>query len=90
MMIRKRKSKILIFLKQCYLIVWSAEKRQKVKPKSWKDRKGRKLVPSKRVVSDSKKLQISILKEQETSGLLTSLLGAKSPFERVPVLVSIL
>ena len=46
------------------------------------------MVPLKRVVSDSKKLRF--IKEQETSGLLTILSGAKSPFERVPVLVSIL
>ena len=46
------------------------------------------MVPLKRVVSDSKKLRF--IKEQETSGLLTSLSGAKSLFERVAVLVSIL
>ena len=60
---------ILLFIKQCYHIAWSVEKIQKVK--SQKLEKGRTTFLSKYAVCDRKKSRS--IKEEETSGLLSSL-----------------
>ena len=43
---------------------------------------------SKRAVCDSEKLRL--IKEQEASELITSLLGFKAPFEGIPILGSVI
>ena len=52
-----------------------------------KANKGRLLILSKCTVCDSK--QSKFIKEQEDSGLLTSLTGVKSPFQGISLLGSI-
>ena len=86
MIIRKKKSKIqkpneLIkdvnrFIKQCYCIVWNVEKKVK-------NSKNPKVV---KVVCDNKTLRY--IKEQETSGLLSSI-GLKTPVTKISLLYDI-
>ena len=65
--------------------------RKNTESKSLKDEKkekGRKMLSSKSAMSDSKKSKF--IKGQEASGLINSLLGVKSSFARIPVLVAVI
>ena len=61
-------------MKQCYPIVWSVQNIKKVKnSRVTKIKKGKPILLSRCAVCDSKKLRF--IKEQEASGLSSSLLG---------------
>ena len=69
-----------LFMKQCYLIVGSIEKLQKVK--------NRRIMLSKCVFCAGKKS--GFIKDQEARDFLTGLFGVKSLFEGSPVLGNII
>ena len=75
-----------LFIKQCYLIVWSAEKIQIVKPKGRKNKKSKSngfIFSSKYALFDSKKSRF--IKEQEVSEL-SNILGLKISSSNIPIL----
>ena len=76
-------------MKQCCLIVWSAEKIQKVvrTPDLVRNKNGRIMLLSKCAVCDSKEL--TFIKEREVSGLLSSL-GVKTLLNKIPLLGPVL
>ena len=59
-----------LFIKQCFLVAWSAENIQKKNPKSARTKNGRIILLSKCSVCESKKSKI--INEQKASGLLSS------------------
>ena len=74
-------------MKQCYPIVWSIQNTKKVKNSNvTKTKKGKPILLSKWAVCDSKKFRF--IKEQEASGLSSSILRVKLLFEEVPKLGS--
>ena len=74
-------------MKQCYRIVWSIQNTKKVKNSNvTKTKKGKPILLSKWAVCDSKKFRF--IKEQEASGLSSSILRVKLLFEEVPKLGS--
>ena len=74
-------------MKQCYPIVWSIQNTKKVKnSRVTKTKKGKPILLSKWAVCDSKKFRF--IKEQEASGLSSSILRVKLLFEEVPKLGS--
>ena len=74
-------------MKQCYPIVWSIQNTKKVKnSRVTKKKKGKPILLSKWAVCDSKKFRF--IKEQEASGLSSSILRVKLLFEEVPKLGS--
>ena len=72
----------ILFIKQCYRIVWSVEKIQKVDLKVVKTKNRIIMLLSKCAVHDSKKQKC--IKEQEASGLLNSL-GINTPLSKIPL-----
>ena len=75
-----------LFIKQCYLTVWSAEKIQIVKPKGRKNKKSKSngfIFSSKYALFDSKKSRF--IKEQEVSEL-SNILGLKISSSNIPIL----
>ena len=74
-------------MKKCYPIVWSIQNTKKVKnSRVTKTKKGKPILLSKWAVCDSKKFRF--IKEQEASGLSSSILRVKLLFEEVPKLGS--
>ena len=74
-------------MKQCYPIVWSIQNTKKVKnSRVTKTKKRKPILLSKWAVCDSKKFRF--IKEQEASGLSSSILRVKLLFEEVPKLGS--
>ena len=71
-----------LFIKQCYHIAWSVEKNTEGKNPKVARTKNRIIILSKFVVCDSKILKF--VKEQEVSGLLSSL-RIKTPLSKIPL-----
>ena len=74
-----------LFIKHCHrIIVWSVKKNTESKnPKITRTENGRIMLLSKCAMCDSKKSKF--IKEQEASGLLSSL-GIKTPLSNIPLL----
>ena len=86
-MIRKKKLKILmmnkLYIKQCCLIVWSVEKNKESKdPRVVSTKNGTVMLFSQCEVCDSKNSKF--IKEQEASGLLSSL-WIKISLNKIPL-----
>ena len=76
----KHIDKFKLYIRQCYLVVWSVEKIQKVKIQNLSGKKtGRIMLLSKCAGCDSKKSKF--VKKQEASGLLSSL-GIKTSLDK--------
>ena len=92
MIIWKKKSKsqrlnqfiedFILFIKQCYYIVWNVEKIQKVKNPKDVEIKNQRIK-----MCDSK--ETKFIKEQRASRLLSSL-GIKAPLSKIPLVGPIL
>ena len=75
--------KLKQYIKQCYGIVWSVKKIQKVKnSKFWKTKNGRVTLFLKCAIHDNKKSRFT--KDHEASGLL-SVLKIKTTLIRIPL-----
>ena len=75
-----------LFIKQCYLILWSAEKIQEVKTQSLKRQIGKLILLSKWAVCHIKKLRF--IKEHQASGLLRNF-GLKIHLRKILLLGNI-
>ena len=73
-----------LFIKQCYCIIWSINSKN---PKVQNINKGKLLILTKSGKCDNKKSRF--IKEQEASGLLSSL-GIKIPLSQIPLVGPIL
>ena len=82
------KQKFKLYIKQCYLIVWSVKKNRKWNPKVVKTKNGRIMLLAKFTVCNSAKLKF--IKKQEARGLISKLTGIKLPVLNDLPIVSIL
>ena len=76
-----------LFIKQCYRNVWSVNKRESKTPKIVKTKNEWIMLLSKCAVRDSRKSRF--IKEQEDSGLLSSL-EIRTPLSKTPLVGSFL